>query len=134
MVLGIISWTGISYSLVPNNILVCTILILAAFIVGDQNVRSGVSFGLLAIAVMWVIGLPSFGLFQTNIFPAAQWPTLVLHLFCGISAIGLTEMLVIQIKELSDNNLAAVTMTEKQQEVFANPVRELASKDKSKRY
>ena len=43
--------------------------------------------------------------------------------------IGLTEMLVIQIKELSDNNLAAVTMTEKQQEVFANPVRELASID-----
>lgn len=113
LALVVISWIGVSYSIVPDNMLVGTILILVTFIMGDQEVRSGVLIMIFAITVMWVSGPPVFGLVQESILPDAQWSRQVMILFYGIGAIRLAEIIVVRIRKLRDFNLATTALSQK---------------------
>ena len=105
LVLSVLSWIGVSYTIVPGNLLLCTALILVTFVMGDQEVRFGILFMILAITLMWVSGPPVFGLVQESILPDAEWSRQVMVLFYGIGVIGLAEILVLQIRKLRDTNL-----------------------------
>lgn len=113
LVLSVISWIGVSYSIVPDNMLVCTTLILVTFIMGDQEIRSGVLIMILAFTVIWVVGPPVFGLVQESILPDAQWSRQVMMLFYGIGAIRLAEIFVVRIRKLRDFNLATSALSQK---------------------
>ncbi len=99
LVLGIIVWTGSADNLVPIHILLGAVITLALFLLAYQALRAGVARWLVALAGVWAIGLPVWGMLQQSIFPEAyEWIAQVLHLLCGIGALGLAEMLAPRIR------------------------------------
>ena len=88
---------GITWIL--NHILLGSILTLALFVLTYQAYRAGVSKWMVLIAAVWAVGLPILGLAQNRIFPVDyNWIAEVLHLLCGVGAIGVGEILVVQIR------------------------------------
>jgi hypothetical protein len=74
-------------------------LTLALFVLIFLAFRAGVSIGLLIISIALGAALPIWGLYQGTVFPASlQWVGQVLHALSGIIAIGLAEMLGVQIR------------------------------------
>ncbi len=99
IVAGIVFWTGNARALIPAHIILGTILTLALFVLAYQAYRARVSRWLVLVAVLWGIGLPLWGMAQDSIFPGAyNWIAQVLHLLCGLGAMGLAEMLAVQIR------------------------------------
>ncbi len=100
LILGIVFWTGSAHSLVIFHILLGSILTLALFALTYLAYRAGVSRWLVLIAAVWAIGLPIWGLAQNRIFPDDyNWIAEVLHLLCGVGAIGVGEILAAQIRK-----------------------------------
>jgi hypothetical protein len=94
LILGIVVWIGSADSLVSIHILLGVVITLALFLLVYQALRAGVNRWLVALAGLWAIGLPVWGMLQEHIFPGAyEWLAQVLHLLCGIGALGLAEML-----------------------------------------
>lgn len=99
IIAGIVFWTGNAEALVPMHIILGTILTLVLFVLAFLAYRAKVSSGLVLVAVLWGIGLPLWGMAQDNIFPGAyHWITQVLHLLCGLGAMGLAEILAVKIR------------------------------------
>ena len=100
----------IFYSIIPNQFLLCAVMVLATFIMGDREIRSGISVGLLALTTMWTIDSSTLTLFQERVFPSELWITQIMHLSCGISVIGLTEILVARKKEAGVKSTKLITI------------------------
>jgi hypothetical protein len=102
LISGIVFWTGNAEALVISHIMLGSILTLALFVLSYQAYRAQVSPKLVLVAAVWGPVLPIWGLAQEKIFPGANnWIAQVLHLLCGVGAIGLAEMLVAQIRKKS---------------------------------
>jgi hypothetical protein len=92
--LGVLFWTGNADSLVPVHIAVGLLLVVDLWAAVALGLRAGAPIGLAAFAVVWSVGMPLFGLAQTNLLPGAAHPVIqVLHLIVGLVAVGLVEAL-----------------------------------------
>ena len=102
LISGIVVWTGNGEALVISHIVLGSILTLALFALAYQAYRAKVSLKLVLVAAVWGLGFPIWGLAQGKIFPGANnWIAQVLHLLCGVGAIGLAEMLGAKIRKKS---------------------------------
>jgi hypothetical protein len=102
LISGVVFWTGNAKALVICHILLGSIMTVALFILTYQGYRAGVSQWLVLIAAVWALGLPIWGLAQEKIFPGANnWISQVLHLLCGVGAIGVGEILAVQVRKKS---------------------------------
>ena len=100
LILGIIFWMGNAHALIRIHILIGTILTIALLALTFLAYHAGVSKWLVLVAAIWALGLPIWGLAQDRIFPAAYlWLAQVLHLICGVGAIGVGEILGAQIRK-----------------------------------
>ena len=94
VVLGVLFWTGNADSLQPVHIAVGLLLVVDLWAAVALGLRAGAPIGLAALALVWSVGMPLFGLAQTNLLPGAAHPVIqVLHLIVGLAAVGLIEAL-----------------------------------------
>jgi hypothetical protein len=94
IVLGLLFWTNNALSLVPVHMLVGLILVIALWVVAALAGRTGVSMGLVALAVIWGLIVPILGVMQTGLLPGgAHWVIEVIHLLVGLVAMGLGDRL-----------------------------------------
>lgn len=94
VILGIIVWTGHGDSLIPIHIAVGLVLVVDLWVAVALGLRSGAPVGLAILALVWSVGMPVFGLVQTNLLPGdAHVAIQALHLIVGFIAVGLIEVL-----------------------------------------
>src|ERR1700680_3281109 len=93
--LGIVVWTGHGDSLIPLHIAVGLLLVVDLWAAVALGLRSGAPLGLAVLALAWSVGMPVFGLVQTNLLSGGAHVTVqALHLVVGLAAVGLCEALV----------------------------------------
>jgi hypothetical protein len=98
LIFGIVFWTVKADSLVIVHIVLGSILVIALWLLAYQATRLGVSQRLVILAAVWGLILPIWGLSQDKILPGSYtWITQVLHLLCGVGAVGMAEMIAPQI-------------------------------------
>jgi hypothetical protein len=94
IVLGILLWTGHGDSLTLLHIAVGLLLVLDLWAAVALGLRSGAPTGLAVLALVWSVGMPVFGLVQTNLVPGdAHVAIQIGHLAVGLIAVGLVEAL-----------------------------------------
>jgi hypothetical protein len=94
VVLGVLFWTGHADSLVNVHIAIGLLLVVDLWIAVGLGLRAGAPIGLAALAVAWSVGMPIFGLVQTNLLPGSAHVVIqVVHLVVGLAAVGLVEAL-----------------------------------------
>ena len=92
--LGVLFWTGNADSLVIVHMAVGLLLVVDLWVAVGLGLRAGAPAGLAVLALVWSVGMPVFGLTQTNLLPGgAHWAVQVLHLLVGLAAVGLVEAL-----------------------------------------
>ena len=92
--LGIAVWTGRGDSLILLHIAVGLLLVVDLWVAVALGLRSGVPIGLAVLALVWSLGMPVFGLVQTNLLAGGAHVAIqVLHLVVGLAAVGLVEAL-----------------------------------------
>lgn len=92
--LGIFVWTGHGDSLVPLHSAVGLLLVVDLWAAVALGLRSGAPIGLAVLALVWSVGMPVFGLLQTNVLSGDLHVVVqVLHLVVGLAAVGLVEAL-----------------------------------------
>jgi hypothetical protein len=92
--LGVLFWTGNADPLVIVHIAVGLLLVVDLWVAVALGIRAGAPAGLAVLALVWSLGMPVFGLTQTNLLPGgAHWVVQVLHLLVGLAAVGLVEAL-----------------------------------------
>jgi len=102
LILGIVFWTGNAESLVICHILLGSILVIALWALTYQASRAGVSQWLVILTAVWGLILPIWGLAQDKIFPGSyHWITQVLHMLCGVGAVGMAEIIAVQMRKKS---------------------------------
>jgi hypothetical protein len=90
--LGIFVWTGHGDSLIPVHIAVGLLLVVDLWAAVALGLRSGAPIGLAVLALVWSVGMPVFGLVQTNILTGDGHVVVqVLHLAIGLVGVGLVE-------------------------------------------
>jgi hypothetical protein len=92
--LGILVWTGRGDSLIPLHIAVGLLLVVDLWAAAALGLRAGAPIGLVVLALVWSVGMPVFGLVQTNLLPGGSHVAVqLLHLVVGLAAVGLLENL-----------------------------------------
>jgi len=109
IVLGLLFWTGNALTFIGLHMLLGIVLVLLLWAQAILAARSGVSLGLVALAIIWGVVVVALGMTQSRLLPGdAHWVIKVLHLLVGISAVGIAERLATSIQPLRN----AVTATE----------------------
>ncbi|HKN96428.1 MAG TPA: hypothetical protein VJX10_04875 [Pseudonocardiaceae bacterium] len=94
LVLGALFWSGVAENLIPVHATIGTILVLALWTEAFFAARAGVPKGLVALAVVWGLIVPVFGIVQDGILPGStHWIIQVVHLLLGLTAMGLADIL-----------------------------------------
>ncbi|MHC1783755.1 MAG: hypothetical protein AB9891_13545 [Anaerolineaceae bacterium] len=97
LVLGIIFWTGNARPLVMVHIFLGLVLTIALFVLTVRSYRAGVARWLVLLAAIWALGLPIWGMAQESILAGPNnWISQVLHVLCGVGAIGIAEILAVR--------------------------------------
>ncbi len=92
--LGVLLWTGNALGLVPVHVLIGLVVVLSLWSLALIAALSGVSPGLVALAVAWGLLVPALGVTQDRLLPGSgHWLVQVLHLLVGLAAIGQAENL-----------------------------------------
>jgi hypothetical protein len=92
--LGILVWTGHGDSLIPLHIALGLLLVVDLWAAVALGLRAGAPIGLVVLALAWSVGMPVFGLVQSNLLSGgAHVVVQVLHLVVGLAAVGLVESL-----------------------------------------
>ena len=103
LLLGIPIWTGTADGLVPLHVLFGVVLVVALWSLAYLFARSGSSARLVAVAILWGLLAPILGLSQEHLLTgSAHWLIQALHLLVGLGAIGIGEMLAMQLKRLAE--------------------------------
>lgn len=90
--LGIVVWTGHGDALIPVHIAVGLLLVVDLWAAVFLGLRSGAPIGLAVLALVWSVGMPAFGLVQTNILTGDLHVAVqIVHLAIGLIAVGLVE-------------------------------------------
>jgi hypothetical protein len=93
LIMGILVWIGKTNFIIPIHILLGLTLTFALFALTYQAYRAGVKRWLVVLAAV---------LAQGKIFPGSlAWLAKILHLLCGLGAVGLAEMMGIQMGKKS---------------------------------
>ncbi len=96
--LGIVVWIGNLKGLITPHIILGLLFTASLLGLVYQAYRAEISKWLLLVASIWAIGLPVWGLAQNMILPGTNnWISEVLHLLCGLGAIGIGEILAVVI-------------------------------------
>ncbi len=99
LVLGVAFWTGNALGLVDLHQLLGILLVLGLWTLAAMAHRAGVPGGLVAVAALWGLVVPIFGLTQRELLPgSAHWVIQVVHLLLGIGLLGLAENLATRAK------------------------------------
>jgi hypothetical protein len=94
IVLGLTFWSGHALNLVPVHMLVGIVLVLSLWSLASIAAFVRVHSGLVIVAFVWCFVVPTLGLMQDGLVPGgAHWTIRLLHLFFGLIAIGLGEVL-----------------------------------------
>jgi hypothetical protein len=102
LILGGIVWTAEADSLIMPHMLIGTIFTVALFILTYQAYRAGVVRWLVGLTAVWALVLPIWGAAQEHIFPENYfWVSQILHVLCGVGAIGLAEMLAVRMRKIN---------------------------------
>ena len=102
LILGVMVWAGKIEVLTLIHILIGSILTIALLMLVYQAYRAKVSQGFVILAVVWALLLPVWGLAQDKIFPASfLWIAQILHVLCGLGAIGIAEMLGARMRKMT---------------------------------
>jgi hypothetical protein len=102
LILGFIIWLGNADSLFLVHIIIGSLLVVALLTLSYLAARSKIPISLMILAVVWALVLPVWGLIQEKLLPGTgHWIIQVLHLLCGVGAIGMAEMLSAQIRKKS---------------------------------
>lgn len=100
VILGVSFWTGHAMALVPVHMLIGVLLVLALWTLAGVAAASGVSPGLVALAVVWGLVVPVLGVTQEQLLPGAtHWVIQVLHLLIGLGAIGMAQGLGARVRQ-----------------------------------
>jgi hypothetical protein len=100
LLVGVVFWIGDNHALIRLHILLGGLLTIALFMLTYQAQRAGVSMWLVALAAIWTLGLPIWGLAQSRIFPPAyEWLAQVLHVLCAVGAICIAEIMAAQMRK-----------------------------------
>jgi hypothetical protein len=102
LVLGFILWPGTTDFLIPIHILIGSALAIALLTLSYLAARSRISVGLVVLAMAWALVLPALGLAQEKLLPETGHGIIqILHLLCGIGAVGMAEILGAQTRKKS---------------------------------
>ena len=94
IVLGLNFWSGHALNLVPVHMLVGLVLVLSLWSLASMAAFVRIHSGLVIVAFVWCLMVPTLGLMQDSLVPGgAHWTIRLLHLFFGLIAIGLGEVL-----------------------------------------
>jgi hypothetical protein len=96
LILGMLTWMTEADYLIPYHMTIGSILAIALLFLSYLGFRAGVSKGLVGLVLVWALFLPVWGMIQQALLPEPDpnhWVIQVIHLLCGIGAIGLAEML-----------------------------------------
>lgn len=108
IILGLLFWTGNALNLIVVHIFVGLVLVLTLWGLAILGAFAGVNRGVVALALVWGLIVPIFGLTQSTILPGSlHWIIEVLHLLVGLSAIGQAEGLAKRIKQTTVTALPA---------------------------
>jgi hypothetical protein len=103
VILGILVWTGHGDSLIPLHIAVGLLLVVDLWAAVALGLRAAAPIGLVVLALVWSVGMPVFGLVQTNLLPGgAHVAVQLLHLVVGLAAVGLVENLARRSRRLEE--------------------------------
>jgi hypothetical protein len=98
LALGIIIWIG-NDAVKPFHIAVGVVLVLALWTLAFIAMRVGVDRRLVAMAFVWGVIMPVFGLTQENLVEGdAHVVIQVLHVLVGMAAVAQAEVLAARIK------------------------------------
>ncbi len=99
IILGISIWTGRADGIIPLHRFLGIVIVLALWTLAYVASRSGVSMGIVAVAVVWGLVAPILGLSQEHVLSGnGHWLIQILHLLIGLGIIGLGERLAMLIK------------------------------------
>ena len=102
LILGGVIWAIEADYLIMPHMTIGTIFTIALFIITYKAYRAGISKGLVILAAVWALILPIWGASQELILPEPYiWISKVLHLMCGVGAIGLAEMMTLQMSKIT---------------------------------
>jgi hypothetical protein len=85
--------TGFVAIPVPLHMSLGTLLALSLLLLAGKARKAGEPLLLVIVAATWAIALPVWGSVQTQVFLALPWLSRVIHVICGLSAVGLAEIL-----------------------------------------
>ena len=92
LVLGVLLWTGGADSVRPFHIAVGVVLVIDLWVASALGIRRGAPVPLVALAIVWSLGMPALGLVQESILPGSAHVVIqVLHLLVGVIGVGLVE-------------------------------------------
>lgn len=101
LVLGGMLFSSHPTALVPVHMLVGLVLVLSLWALSGMAASAGVSFGLVAAAVLWGLIVPVLGMAQLKLMPGSNhWVIQVVHLLFGLGAMGLGEALGGRLKRI----------------------------------
>jgi hypothetical protein len=99
LLLGLIIWTGHGDQLIGIHTMLGFLLILSLWAIAAIAARSGVSIGLVALAVAWGLAAPILGGVQDRLVTGGwHWTIQVLHLAVSMGVIAMGRLLVIRIR------------------------------------
>lgn len=99
--LGLLFWTGNSLNLIPLHMLLGFVLVLALWALAGLAAGGGANPGLVAVALLWGVGVPVLGLTQQRLLPGDwHWLVQLAHLLVGLIAIGLGEHLAARTRQV----------------------------------
>ncbi len=106
--LGLLFWTGNAQNFIGLHMLLGIVLVLVLWVQAILAARSGVSLGLVVLAVIWGVVVVALGMTQNRLLPSdAHWVIKVLHLLVGIGALGIADRLAASIQPI--RNAVAAT-------------------------
>jgi hypothetical protein len=99
LVLGLIIWTGHGDQLIGIHALLGFLLVLSLWAIAAIAARTGVSIGLVALAVAWGLAAPLLGGVQDRLVTGGwHWTIQVLHLAVSMGVIAMGRLLVSRIR------------------------------------
>ena len=99
LVLGLIIWTGHGDPLIGIHAMLGFLLVLSLWAIAAIAARTGVSIGMVALAVAWGLAAPIFAGVQVRLVTGGwHWTIQVLHLVVSMGVIAVGRLLVIRIR------------------------------------
>lgn len=99
LLIGLLIWTGHGDQIIPWHELIGFVLVLGLWTLAYSAARTGVTVGLVVLAIAWGLLAPALGLTQVNLLTGnSHWVIQVIHLLVGLGAIGVAEGLGMAIK------------------------------------